>query len=119
MSEHGSAEDSTPGGLGLPALADIRVLDLSQVAAGPYLASLLGDLGAAVIKVEPPFGEMSRTIDSDFDVGHSAYFFGMTRSKRSISLDLKNATDARRFRVLVESADVVLVSMRAEALKRL
>jgi crotonobetainyl-CoA:carnitine CoA-transferase CaiB-like acyl-CoA transferase len=100
-------------------LDGIRVLDLSQVAAGPYLASILGDLGADVIKVEPPSGELFRTIDADFEVGASAYFFGMNRSKRAIALDLKDDTDARRFRVLVETADIVLVSMRSDALARL
>jgi crotonobetainyl-CoA:carnitine CoA-transferase CaiB-like acyl-CoA transferase len=97
------------------ALAGIRVLDLSQVAAGPYLGSLFGDLGADVIKVEPPAGEAFRSIDADFGIGHSAYFFGLNRSKRAITLDLKNQDDYRAFEQLLATVDVVLTSMRSSA----
>jgi crotonobetainyl-CoA:carnitine CoA-transferase CaiB-like acyl-CoA transferase len=101
------------------ALSGIRVLDLSQIAAGPYLGSILGDLGADVIKIEPPTGDPFRAIDADFDEGHSAYFFGLNRSKRAISLNLKDSADYAVFVKLVASADVVLMSMRGKALHSL
>jgi crotonobetainyl-CoA:carnitine CoA-transferase CaiB-like acyl-CoA transferase len=114
-----SGMNSGPSGRLLGAMTGIRVIDSSQVGAGPYLASLLGDLGADVIKVEPPEGEPFRRIDADFGLGASSYFFGMNRSKRSVTLDLKSADGGAAFRRLVSTADVLIVSMRPAALKRL
>jgi crotonobetainyl-CoA:carnitine CoA-transferase CaiB-like acyl-CoA transferase len=102
-----------------PALDGLKVVDLSQIGAGPYLGSLLGDLGANVIKVEPPEGEPFRRIDQDFGPGESSYFFGINRSKRSVTLDLKSPHDFAIFRRLVKWSDVLIVSMRPDAIRRL
>jgi crotonobetainyl-CoA:carnitine CoA-transferase CaiB-like acyl-CoA transferase len=106
-------DPTTPG-----ALAGIRVIDFSQVAAGPYLTSLLGDLGADVIKVEPAAGDSLRGIDDAFGPGGSSYFYGVNRSKRDLSLDLRS--DAARDVVdrLIGTADVLVVGMRPSALVR-
>lgn len=101
------------------ALARIRVVDLSQVGAGPYLASLLGDLGADVVKVEPPEGESLRRIDDDFGPNASSYFFGINRSKRAMTIDLKEDSGREVFYRLVSKADVLIVSMRPRVLHRL
>ncbi|HUB37104.1 MAG TPA: CoA transferase, partial [Solirubrobacteraceae bacterium] len=97
----------------------MRVVDLSQVAAGPYGASLLGDLGADVVKVEPLEGDSFRDIDDGFGPGQSAYFFGVNRSKRSIALDLKKEAGYEVLTRLVAGADVFIVAFRPGAVKRL
>jgi crotonobetainyl-CoA:carnitine CoA-transferase CaiB-like acyl-CoA transferase len=111
--------NDTDGASGLLPLDGVRVLDLSQIAAGPYCTSLLGDLGADVIKVEPLEGDSFRSIDDAFGTGQSAYFFGVNRSKRSMSLDLKSDEGAEVLRRLVATADVFVVAFRPEACRRL
>src|SRR3954466_15264070 len=75
-----------------PPLAGIRVLDLSQVLAGPYCTMMLGDLGADVGKVERPGGgDGSRAWGPPFAGGESAYFLQVNRNKRSIAIDLRAA----------------------------
>lgn len=115
----GQGKGTSQEGVARGALSRIRVIDLSQVAAGPYLSSLLGDLGADVIKVEPPEGEAFRFIDNDFGPGESSYFFGINRSKRAVTLDLKDPAGALALRKLVATADVFIVSMRPATLPRL
>lgn len=100
-------------------LSGVRVVDLSQVGAGPYAASLLGDLGADVIKVEPPGGESFRYIDNLFGEGDSAYFYGVNRSKRSLTLDLHQQEGLDTLKRLVAQADLLIVGFRPEAVKRL
>jgi crotonobetainyl-CoA:carnitine CoA-transferase CaiB-like acyl-CoA transferase len=100
-------------------LSGVRVVDLSQVGAGPYAASLLGDLGADVIKIEPPTGESFRYIDNLFGVGDSAYFYGVNRSKRSLTLDLHEPDGMDVLRRLVADADVMIVGFRPDAVTRL
>ena len=78
-------------------LADIRVLDLTQALAGPFCTMLLADLGADVIKVEPPAGDMTRFAGpyttEDTERAYGGYFASIDRGKRSIVLDLKNEAD--------------------------
>ncbi|HLZ08279.1 MAG TPA: CoA transferase, partial [Chloroflexota bacterium] len=72
-------------------LAGIRVLDLTRVLAGPYCTMILGDLGADVIKVEnPDGGDDTRAWGPPFLGGESAYFLGVNRNKRGITLNLKD-----------------------------
>jgi crotonobetainyl-CoA:carnitine CoA-transferase CaiB-like acyl-CoA transferase len=100
------------------ALDGIRVVDFSQVAAGPYLSSMLGDLGADVIKVEPAGGDSLRGIDDAFGEGNSSYFFGVNRSKRDIAIDLRSAHSRTVTDRLAAHADVLIVGMRPSALAR-
>jgi crotonobetainyl-CoA:carnitine CoA-transferase CaiB-like acyl-CoA transferase len=100
------------------ALDGIRVVDFSQVAAGPYLSSLLGDLGADVIKVEPLDGDSLRGIDEAFGQGNSSYFFGVNRSKRDIAVDLRSGRSRAVVDRLAANADVLIVGMRPSALTR-
>jgi crotonobetainyl-CoA:carnitine CoA-transferase CaiB-like acyl-CoA transferase len=100
-------------------LAGVRVIDLSQIAAGPYCTSMLGDFGADVVKVEPTAGDPLRSIDDAFGPGESAYFFGLNRSKRALAIDLKSEAGRSVLDRLLATADVCVVSMRPAALARL
>ncbi len=100
-------------------LAGIRVLDLSQGAAGPVAAMLLGDLGADVVKVEPPGGEWGRGLGPPFLGGTAAAFLGMNRNKRGIVVDLKAAGGAAVVVRLAAGSDVMLESFRPGVAERL
>jgi CoA:oxalate CoA-transferase len=92
-------------------LSDIRVLDFTRVLAGPYCTALLADLGAEVIKVEPPGGDDYRHI-GPFVGGESALFLAVNRGKRSIVLDLADSEDLRVANALARNADVVVENFR-------
>jgi crotonobetainyl-CoA:carnitine CoA-transferase CaiB-like acyl-CoA transferase len=100
-------------------LDGIRIVDLTQVGAGPYCMSLLGDMGADVIKIEPPGGEPMRSVDNFFAPNESAYYFGINRSKRDITLNLKSKAGHEILDRLIETADVFAVGMRPKAVYQL
>jgi formyl-CoA transferase len=99
-------------------LSGIGVLDLSSYIAGPYACSLLADLGAEVIKIEPPGGDSLRQYPSTLDA-ESRAFLGTNRSKRGIALDLKREEGLAVFMRLVESADVLVHNFRPSVPVRL
>ena len=101
------------------ALEGVRVLDLSQGAAGPTCAMLLGDLGADVVKVEPPGGEWGRGLGPPFVDGVAAAFLGMNRNKRSLVVDLKHPEGREVVLRLAERCDVALESFRPGVADRL
>lgn len=101
------------------ALAGIKVLDLSQGAAGPTCAMHLGDMGADVLKVEPPGGEWGRGLGPPFVKGVAAAFLGMNRNKRSAVIDLKKKGGAEVVLRLAEHCDVALESFRPGVSDRL
>lgn len=101
-------------------LTGIRIIDLTSVIFGPYATQMLADLGAEVIKVEPPQGDVSRYL------GHAAQdptmgsiHMTVNRGKRSIVLDLKQPDDVEVMRQLIASADVFFHNIRASAIERL
>ena len=100
------------------ALAGIRVLDFTSMIAGPYAARLLADVGAEVIKIEPPDGEDMR-LRAPLHHGHSRYFGQLNAGKKSITLDLKNAEAIALVLRMVEQADVVLENFRPGVMQRL
>src|SRR6478672_3718040 len=103
---------ATMADLDLP-LTGVRVLDLTRVLAGPFCTMMLADLGADVVKVErPDGGDDARQFGPFLPSGESAYFAGINRGKRSITLDLKHETDRATFLKLVERADVVVENFR-------
>ena len=107
------------GGAGKGPLAGIRVLELTHMLAGPYCGMLLADLGAEVIKIEPPTGDLARRI-SPHSVGpHNAYFASLNRNKKSVVLDLAEDGDRVRFHQLVKSAQGLITNMRPSAILKL
>ena len=100
-------------------LKGIRVLDATQMVAGPLCTMLLGDLGADVIKIEPPGGDSARGIGLNRTCGESDYFLSVNRNKRGIVLDLKSENGIQIFRSLAAGADVVVENFRPGALERL
>lgn len=101
------------------ALHGVKVLDLSQGAAGPTCAMHLGDMGADVLKVEPPGGEWGRTLGPPFVGGVAAAFLGMNRNKRSTVIDLKKPGGAEVVLRMAERCDVALESFRPGVADRL
>jgi crotonobetainyl-CoA:carnitine CoA-transferase CaiB-like acyl-CoA transferase len=100
-------------------LSGIRVLDFSRVLAGPAASQALADLGAEVIKVEPPGdGDDTRTFPP-FDQGHSVYFLGINRGKKSIVIDLKSAAGVALARDLVAKCDILVENYRPGVMDRL
>jgi len=107
MSEREQAGENKAS-LAAGALEGIRVVDLSRFIAGPYCAMLLGDMGADVIKVEPPGrGENSRSF-APFVEGESLYTMVFNRNKRSLTLDLRSQTGKDVLRDLLQKADVLV-----------
>jgi crotonobetainyl-CoA:carnitine CoA-transferase CaiB-like acyl-CoA transferase len=100
-------------------LEGIRVLELGNYIAGPLCGMLLGDMGADVIKIEPPhIGDHTRMFPPMIN-GESACFANLNRNKRSIILDLKQPQDREAMMKLVESADVLVENNRPGALEKL
>jgi crotonobetainyl-CoA:carnitine CoA-transferase CaiB-like acyl-CoA transferase len=100
------------------ALEGIRVLDLTQVMAGPFCTMLLADMGADVIKIEPPDGEYTRK-ESQIAPGVSASFLAVNRNKRGLTLDLKRPEGIDVLRRLVTTADVLVENYRPAVSRRL
>jgi crotonobetainyl-CoA:carnitine CoA-transferase CaiB-like acyl-CoA transferase len=100
-------------------LAGIRVLDFSHALAGPYCTMLLGDLGADVIKVEPPSGDQSRQWGPPFINGESSYFLSVNRNKRSVVLDLKRPPVRDVAEKLAMASDVVVENYKPGTMARL
>lgn len=100
-------------------LSGIRVIEFCSVAAGPFCAMLLADMGADVIKVEHPDGGDSMRAWPPISEGYSENFASLNRNKRSVTLDLKDPADNARARDLIRSADIVLENNRPGVMQRL
>ena len=109
---------STNSGNNALPLAGIQVLDLSAYIAGPYGCTLLSDLGAQVIKIEPPEGDNLRKYPSTLQA-ESRAFIGVNRGKRGISLDLKSTEGYEIFLKLLRKADVLVHNFRPSVPPRL
>ncbi|CAN7365341.1 CoA transferase [Phenylobacterium sp. LjRoot225] len=100
-------------------LAGIRVIDLTAMVMGPYSTQIMADMGADVIKVEPPAGDNTRYISVGPAPGLGGVFVNVNRGKRSIVLDLQTEAGKVALRKLIETADVFIHSMRAKAIAKL
>lgn len=100
-------------------LSHLRVLDLTQFLSGPFGTQILGDLGAEVIKVEAPGGDMTRHLPPHFVAGDSAYYLSINRNKKSLAVDMKSPRGLALVRELALACDVVVENFRPGVLDRL
>jgi CoA:oxalate CoA-transferase len=105
---------SSPGG----PLSHIRVLDLTQRLSGPYGTQMLGDLGADVVKLEPPGGDPSHRTPPHFVGGESTYYLSINRNKRSIIVDLKRPEGRAVVETLIAVCDVLIENNRPGVMAR-
>ncbi len=114
MTEHPVSAPSLP-------LEGVRVLDVSQVMAGPFCSMMLGDMGADVIKIEPPEGgdQTRRAMGFKLKGDDSLGFFNLNRNKRSFALNLKSGAAREVFYRLVRTADILIENYRPGVTARL
>jgi len=110
-----ASKDSKGGG----PLAGLRVVDLTSVVFGPYATQIMADMGAEVIKVEPPEGDNTRWITQGPVPGMGGIYVNVNRGKRGIVLDLRAEQDRESLRALIATADVFIHSMRGSAIRKL
>ena len=100
-------------------LKGLRIVDFTLFLSGPFATQILGDLGAEVIKIEPPAGDMSRSIPPSFVDGSSTYFGSTNRNKKSVVLDMRSAEGLQAARQLIHEADAVIENFRPGKLAQL
>lgn len=100
-------------------LSGIKVLDFTHLLAGPYCTMLLGDMGADVVKVEPPGGDSTRHQGPPFHQGLGLTYLAANRNKRSVTLDLRNAEARAVGQALAAKADVIVQNFRPGVMERL
>ncbi len=101
------------------ALEGLRVLDLTRILAGPLCAQILGDMGADVIKVEPPgAGDDTRSWGPPFTGGESAYFLGVNRNKRSVTLNMAAEPGQEILAQLIKRSDVLVENFKLGTLEK-
>jgi len=97
-------------------LDGIRILDLSTVVLGPYASQILAEYGAEVLKIETPEGDSTRRTGPSTETGMGAIFLGVNRGKKSVVLDLKSAAGRDALLKLIDTADVLMHSIRPQKL---
>ncbi len=100
-------------------LAGVRVIDLTAMVMGPYATQIMADMGAEVIKIEPPAGDTTRYISVAPEEGMSGVFANVNRGKKSVVLDLRSESGKTGLQRLLTTADVFIHSMRAKAIEQL
>ena len=100
-------------------LAGVRVIDLTSVVMGPYATQIMGDMGADVIKVESPEGDVFRQFAPFRHRGMSAAFLNLNRNKRSLVLNLKCDKERQTLLQMIDTADVFVTTMRPQAMRKL
>ena len=100
-------------------LAGVRVVDLTGMVFGPYCTQIMADMGADVIKIEPPEGDATRYVSKGPAPGMSGVYVNINRGKRSVVLDLRSEPGKAALNRLIEDADVFIHSMRSKAILKL
>jgi crotonobetainyl-CoA:carnitine CoA-transferase CaiB-like acyl-CoA transferase len=100
-------------------LAGVRVIDMTMNVMGPYASQTLGDMGADICKIEPPEGDPLRRVGPARNPGMGPYFLQLNRNKRSLALDLKHPGGRAALHRMAAQADVLLYSLRPQAMARL
>ena len=111
--------DSEAGAIWAGPLQGIRVIDLTRVLAGPFATQSLGDLGAEVLKIEPPGGGDETRRFPPFLKGEGHYFLGVNRNKKSLVVDLQREAGKEILRKLVATADILVENYRPGVMDRL
>ncbi len=96
----------------------VKVLDMSRVLGGPYCTQLLGDLGASIIKLEPPQGDETRDWGPPFKNNEAAYFMGVNRNKRSISLDISKTEGQKILYKMLQDIDVLVENFKPGTMEK-
>jgi crotonobetainyl-CoA:carnitine CoA-transferase CaiB-like acyl-CoA transferase len=100
-------------------LAGLRILEVGHMLAGPYCGMLLADLGAEVVKIEPPEGDLGRTVSPHSIGPHNAYFASLNRSKQSVTLDLTTDEGQGALGELAATAHALVTNLRPAAIRKL
>ncbi|SCK19159.1 Crotonobetainyl-CoA:carnitine CoA-transferase CaiB [Variovorax sp. HW608] len=100
-------------------LAGIRVIEVGHMLAGPFCGLLLADMGAEVIKIEPPEGDIGRRVSPHSIGPHNAYFASLNRNKKSIVLDLAGAEGRAQLESIAADAHALVTNLRPSAIKKL
>lgn len=100
-------------------LSGKRIIEVGHMLMGPYCGMLLADMGAEVVKVEPPGGDIARTISPHRVGGHNAYFASLNRSKKSVVLDLGSESGQAELVALARTADGLVTNLRPAAIRKL
>jgi len=99
-------------------LQGLKVVDLSRVLGGPYCTQILGDHGADIYKVEPPFGDETRGWGPPFREETASYFIGVNRNKLGLTLDLSQPEGQARLRAMLRDADVLVENFKPGTLEK-
>jgi crotonobetainyl-CoA:carnitine CoA-transferase CaiB-like acyl-CoA transferase len=100
-------------------LAGIRIIEVGHMLAGPYCGLLLADMGAEVIKIEPPEGDIGRKVSPHFIGPHNAYFASLNRNKKSVVIDLASAEGKRELCEIAATSHALITNLRPSAIKKL
>ncbi|MEQ8692918.1 MAG: CoA transferase, partial [Pseudomonadales bacterium] len=103
--------------MGFP-LTGLKVLDMSRVLAGPFAGRMLSDLGADVVKLEPPEGDVTRLWGKEIG-GIRGYFHQQNSGKRNLSVDLTQPAGVDLAKALIATADVLIENFRPDVMPRL
>ena len=100
-------------------LEGIRIIEVTHILAGPYCGMLLADLGAEIIKIESPPGDLGRQMGSNYVGEHNVYFSSLNRNKKSVCLDLSTEQGKKHFHALVKTSHALISNLRPVAIKKL
>jgi crotonobetainyl-CoA:carnitine CoA-transferase CaiB-like acyl-CoA transferase len=100
-------------------LASFRIHEVGHMLAGPYCGMLLADLGAEVVKIEPPEGDIARRVSPHFVGPHNAYFASLNRNKKSVVLDLASTGGQADLRALAAKSHALITNLRPSAIRKL
>ncbi len=100
-------------------LAGIRVIEVGHMLAGPYCGLMLADMGAEIIKIETPEGDIGRTVSPHFVGPHNAYFASLNRNKKSVVLDLASAPGREALGRIAETSHALVTNLRPSAIRKL
>lgn len=100
-------------------LAGIRIIEVGHMLAGPYCGLMLADMGAEIIKIETPEGDIGRTVSPHFVGPHNAYFASLNRNKKSVVLDLASAQGRESLGRIAETSHALITNLRPSAIRKL